>query len=306
MIRSYRWDVDESVYLEELGLTGSAYAAPIGSPQGTGFREHELVVPASVMKVQVALTVENMIARGQLNGGAIRKVPTGPRTPGPTGMSLMRDQVHISVRDLVTAMMTISDNVATDDLISLVGLDAVNRTTFELGMERTRVASDLGQMLEDIAREVGFAGYAELAAHDPDVDGAPTTDEVAHRIGESRAMDPTQGTGTTAYEMVTMLQAIWTDQAGEVDACRNLRAIMARQLTRNRIASGFSAATSVSAKSGALFGIVRNEVGVVKFRDGAAFAVAIFTRSEHGNDSEPAEIDAAIGRVARMLVDELR
>lgn len=37
------------------------------------------------------------------------------RTPGPIGISLMRDEVSTSVRDLVVAMLTVSDNVATDE-----------------------------------------------------------------------------------------------------------------------------------------------------------------------------------------------
>jgi beta-lactamase class A len=37
------------------------------------------------------------------------------RTPGPVGISLMRDDVAMSVRDFVVAMLTISDNVAIDE-----------------------------------------------------------------------------------------------------------------------------------------------------------------------------------------------
>jgi beta-lactamase class A len=53
-------------------------------------------------------------------------------------------------------------------------------------------------------------------------------------------------------------------------------------------------------------GVVRNEMGVVTYPDRAAYAVAVFTRREPGNPTEPAVIDAAIGRTARALVDRLR
>lgn len=81
---------------------------------------------------------------------------------------------------------------------------------------------------------------------------------------------------------------------------------MSRQLTRNRIASGFDNSVKVAAKSGALLGVVRNEVGVVSFPDGSAYAVAVFIRKRPDNATEPATIDAAIGQVARVLVGELR
>lgn len=292
--------------LLELGLSGSAYAAPIDGGLGNGFRENELVSPASVMKIQIGLTIENLMAQGLLDGTERRIVPSGPRSPGPTGMSLMRDEIEISVRDLVVAMLTISDNVATDELIDLAGLDRINLTTRGLGMEHTEITSDLREMLRNLALDVGFEDFAALVAHNLDIDGAPSTEEIAARIETSVALDPTRGSRTTAFETVTLLQAIWTDRAGEANACQSVRETMERQLTRNRIASGFSASTKVAAKSGALMGVVRNEAGVVAFPDGSAFAVAIFTRKERGNASNPSIIDGVIGRVARSLIDEIQ
>jgi beta-lactamase class A len=35
----------------------------------------------------------------------------------------MKDEASMSVRDLVIAMLTVSDNAATDELIAAVGLD---------------------------------------------------------------------------------------------------------------------------------------------------------------------------------------
>jgi beta-lactamase class A len=296
--------------LARLGLDGAAYAAPIdgarGSDGGVGFAAHDLVTPASVMKVQVALAVEHAIATGRLDGARPCTVPAGPRTPGPTGLSLMQDAATLSVRDLVTAMVTISDNVATDVLLELVGLDEVNRITRALGLERTLVTASLRSMLDAIARDAGFGDFEALAAHDPTASGALSDDEVARRVERSAPLDPMRGTRTTAAEAVSLLQAIWTDRAGSAPACRRVRAVMSRQLSTSRIASGFDPSSQVAAKSGALLGVVRNEVGVVTSAGAATVAVAVFTRRPHASAAAPAEIDAAIGRVARRLVDEIR
>jgi len=191
-------------------------------------------------------------------------------------------------------------------LIALAGLDEINRTTRGLGLERTEVTSNLRDMLNDMAVEVGFEDFESFAAHNPDIDGAPSAKEIAERIEASAALDPTRGSRTTAFETVTLLQAIWTDRAGDPISCRKVRETMERQLTRNRIASGFSASTKVAAKSGALMGVVRNEAGVVVLPDGSAFAVAIFTRRGNGNTTEQGIIDGAIGRVARSLIDAIQ
>lgn len=76
---------------------------------------------------------------------------------------------------------------------------------------------------------------------------------------------------------------------------------MGRQLTRHRLAAGFAHPVRVAAKSGGLMGVVRNEVGVIEFPDGAAYVAAIFTRA-----SAPGASDGAIGAAAAAAVASLR
>ena len=291
--------------LAKSGLEVFAYAAPVVGTAGVGVCEHELVTPASVMKIQVALAVESLIDEGVVKATDRRIMLPASRTPGPVGMSLMRDEVVMSVRDLVVAMLTISDNVATDELIDVVGLDYINHFTQELGLEGTWIASNLQGMLEDVAREAGFSQYQDLVDHDPESDGPPTWSEVGRRIESSQALNPTLGSRTTPHETVTLLQALWTDRATTPRACSTVRHHMSNQLARTRIASGFDSSVTVAAKSGALLKVVRNEVGVVSYLDGSAFAVAVFTRQHHDNEFDAAQVDAAIGQVARSLVEEL-
>jgi beta-lactamase class A len=289
---------------EELSVAGTAYAAPISGP-GIGLHAKDLVTPASVGKIQIALAVEDAIATGALDGGQQRTLRPQRRTAGPVGMSLLRDEVRMSVRDLVTLMLTISDNVATDELVALVGLDQINQLTARLGLTRTGITSDLASMLNDMAGDAGFVDYPALAAHDPST-GPPSLAQVRLRLHRSAALDPARGWSTTAADTVRLLQAAWTDTAATPAACARVRQSMAQQLTRHRIASGFGPDVAVAAKSGALMGLVRNEAGVVTFPDRRRYAIAVFTRSTPETTTDPAHIDAAIGRIARTLIDELR
>ena len=291
--------------LAERGLEVFAYAAPVIGEFGVGVREDELVTPASVMKIQVALAVENLIDEGRVRGTDRRIMLAEPRTPGPVGMSLMRDEVVMSIRDLVVAMLTISDNVATDELIDVAGLDYINNFTRALGLEQTWLAANLQQTLDDIAREAGFTDYQSLTAHEPGRDGPPAWGEVSRRIESSVGLDPIFGSRTTPHEMATLLQALWSDRATTPRACAAVRHHMSHQLARARIASGFDTSVTVAAKSGALLKVVRNEVGVVTYLDGSAYAVAVFTRQHHDNALDVVQVDTAIGRVARTLVEEL-
>jgi beta-lactamase class A len=277
---------------EDLNLGGGAYAAPLDGP-GVGFAGDELVTPASVMKIQIALAGARDIAAGRLNGREQRILSSSRRTPGPAGISLLQDEVRMSVRDLLSQMLTISDNVATDELIGLIGLDRVNTLTASLGLTATTIVSDLSTMLDDMAVEAGYADYLALESASP-------SNAVLH---PTAALDPARGSRTTAVETVRLLQSIWTSQD---EAAAVVRAAMSRQLTRHRIASAFGPEVSVAAKSGGLMGLVRNEAGVVTYPNGARYAVAVFTRVTPDHPAGPGQIDAAIGQIARTLIETLR
>ncbi len=290
---------------DELSVTGAAYAAPIHGI-GIGLNENEPMTPASVIKIQIALAAESAIATGSLDGSQQRVLSPKHRTPGPVGISLLRDEVRMSVRDLVPQMLTISDNVATDELITVIGLEPINQLTAELGLTHTRITSDIRAMLDDMAIEAGFADYRALAAHDPDAAGPPSLHVVRQRLYNSAALDPTRGSRSSAADTVRLLQAIWTDAAAAPAACASVRRAMGQQLTRHRLASGFAQDVTVAAKSGGLMGMVRNEAGVVTFPDGLRYAVAVFTRCLPNMTTDPAHIDTGIGRIARAMIDELR
>lgn len=289
------------------GVEATWCATRVDDPERrASHRPDDLVTPASVMKIQIALAASRAIDEGTVDGTARVRLGPDARTPGPVGMSLYHDPVEMSVRDLLVPMMTISDNVATDALIPVVGLETINTLTRGLGLPRTRVTGSLQSMLDGMAREAGFHDYARLSRHDPNADGPPGDTELRALLAGSVALDPSRGSRTTATETARLLSLIWTDAVCPATACATVRALMARQLTHHRIASGFPSTITVAAKSGGLMGIVRNEAAVVVDRDGVAYAVAIFTRQPPDDRTDPASIDAAIGSLAQRLVEELR
>ena len=122
-----------------------------------------------------------------------------------------------------------------------------------------------------------------------------------------RAMtrDPARATRTTARETAMLLRLVWRDEAGPARACAHLRALLAGQVTRHRVAAGFPPEVRVAAKSGSLVGVVRNEGAVVEFPDGGRYAVAVFTHAAEAFRHDSA-INAAIGAAAADAVEALR
>jgi beta-lactamase class A len=224
------------------------------------------------------------------------------RTAGPTGLSTFDDETEASVRDLARSMLAVSDNAATDALLDRVGVAAVNAMTAALGLTGTVLTGAIRDLLASVGRDLGFPGWREFeaAAEDP----AQVAD-LRRRLPTVAALDPARATRTTPRDMTRLLRLIWRDEAGPRAACAPVRSLMATQLTRHRLASGFPEDVRVSAKSGSLFGVVRNEIGVVQYPDGARYAVAVFTRAHRPFEAERA-INAAIGTAAASAVASLR
>jgi beta-lactamase class A len=288
------------------GCRGSLHAVRLSDGAEVGHDADRLHVMASVVKVPIALELYAQAAAGALDPAAPITLLPSRRTDGPVGISRFRDPATVSLRDLAYLMLTISDNAATDTLTDAVGIEAVNDRLRAAGCVQTVVVGDLRSLLDGVATDLGFADYTELLAAQrgalgPESEAAASD---ARRIDRCQALDPSTATRTTAREATRLLAAIWADTAAPVEACATLRSVMAEQVTR-RLGPAVLDGGSIAAKSGALFGRVRNEIGVVSDPDGQDYAVAVLTRA-HAPFIHHNEINAAMATTAEAVLDELR
>jgi beta-lactamase class A len=254
----------------DAGCRGWLCVREIDGPGRQELDADDVVAAASVYKIALALEFARQANDGRLDPRERFRLEPAGATPGPTGFSGFMDAVEASARDLARMLMTVSDNTASDVLAERVGLDNVHATLRSLGLTQTVIPT----LLRD--------AYAEH----------PTT-EPFHTIR------------TTAAETAELLRLIWIDQAGPPEACAEVRRLMGAQLTRHRLAAGFGREISIAAKSGSLFGIIRNEAGVIEYPDGGRYAAAVFTRAPTAWVGDN-EINAAIGSSAAHAVRSLR
>jgi beta-lactamase class A len=250
------------------GCRGWLCALDVDGPGEVALLDDAVVVAASVFKVVVALEFYRQAAEGRLDPGERVRLRPADRAPGSTGFSAFATAAALGLRDTV-------------------------------------VESDLRTIVDSIGRDAGFAGWDDLqAATGPDAPAA-TVLEVRRRLPAARALTPHLTTRTTARDMARLLRLIWRDEAGPADGCAQIRQLMAAQVARNRLAAGFGDSISVAAKSGSLLGIVRNEIGVVEYPDGARYAVAVFTRAHEPYRGEH-QINGVIGATAATAIARLR
>ena len=291
---------------DRAGCSVSLHAVDLQSGAALGVAPDAPVVLASVFKVLVALEFHAQAHEGLLDPA--RRLVIGPDklTVGGAGISEFQDPVEVSLRDLCGLMLTISDNTATDHLVGVVGLDRINARANHCGCAATVIESDLRTLFDGIGTDMGYADYATYAAAQAGAFGEEaqrlSTDPV--RIDACAAYDPRRTNRSTARDMTRLLSAIWTDEAAAPEACASVRAIMARQFA-TRIGRGLPAGASIAAKTGALTGRVRNEIGVITHQDGRAFALAVFTRP-HRPFERTDDIDAAMAAGAAAAIAALR
>jgi len=277
--------------LQEAGAEAAWHVIDLGSNRELGEGSDDPVVTASTYKAAVLLEVARQASSGELSLTDRVKVPSDRRTLGPTGLSVMKDDVDISVRDLAFWMMCVSDNTATDVLQELVSTERVNKTLADLGLGSTFLEGDCNHLLSTLVEDAG--GIENI--------GPSMTPE---QYAACRSLNAPQTNRTTPREAATLLRLIWTDEAGPPEACAEVRRIMGLQVWPHRLSSAFGDGIKVSGKTGTLIGI-RNEIGVVEYPDGGRYAAAVFVTTQDLSWHKP-EADAVIGKVARLAIDDLR
>lgn len=276
-------------------VSGRLHAVDIDTGREIGVGADAPVVLASVYKVPLLVAFFRMAARGALDPAERITLRPDERTEGGTGLSVMLDDVTMSLRDLACLMITVSDNAAADAVYARVGRDGITAALDALGLSGVHVTGDGQDMFDALLADSGMGGLAELWQHL----GEPG---VLDRLG---SLDPSRTSAGTPRELTRLLSMIWRDEAAPASECGLMRRMLGLQVWPHRLSAGFPRDdVRVSGKTGTLL-TVRNEIGVVEYPDGGRYAVAVFTRA-----AEPVAVapraDAVIGATARLAVEALR
>ncbi|MGX2993043.1 serine hydrolase [Streptomyces sp. JNUCC 64] len=276
---------------DEADVTGWMHALDLATGAEVALGADTPVSTASVHKLCLAVTVQRLADAGRLDPDEQVESLPADRTPGPTGLAMLRGPVRMSVRDLLALSLTVSDNAATDLLLERVGLDEVNAAMAALGLRRTVAALTMRELIAAIDEDSG--GDPGRLVSDPAV------------LTRLRVLDPARANRSTPREMTRLLAALWHDEACSPERARELREVLGLQVWPHRLTSGFPYDdVRVYGKTGTL-PTLRHEAGVVEYPDGGRYAVAVFTRSARQRARQPAA-DAAIGTAARLAVQALR
>lgn len=280
-----------------VGADGSFLAHHLGTGEWLGFNTLTVFPLASVVKVPIALAALHLFETGDLDPVAAQNFDPPSAPAGSAGLAIFSGPATIASGDLVYLMLALSDNVAADRLLELIGLERLVHLLDGWHLGEIRVRHHLHDLYRSAAGTTrdDFRLALELAIGGGLADGS-------HRLP---TLDTRFGNVATATVLGRLLERIWTDDIAEPAATARLRELMSRQLATHRLTAELRGdSVTISGKTGTYLNL-RHEIGVAETDTADAVVLVALTRCIVPAFSQPG-VDDAIGAAARDSVDLLR
>jgi beta-lactamase class A len=247
---------------------------------------------ASVFKVPVLVELFRQAGEGLVDLSAMHTLTEEDKSPGSGVLKDMSEGLRISMRDLATLMIIISDNTAADLCLHAAGVDRVNALMQELGLKNTWIAMGCKGLLAHCAGIEEKWPTKEQVDRSFEIlkDGVVHYDTAAFQGSKDNDI-------TSARAMVDLMQVLYEGVRLPRETCRECLEVMKRQQLRERIPGLLPIGTVTMTKSGTLGrNTVINDVGIVEPKNGSPYAIAILTKQEPRDDSReiPARLSKAI------------
>jgi beta-lactamase class A len=192
------------------------------------------------------------------------------RVPGSGVLQDLDPGATLTIKDIATLMITVSDNMATDLIYDLLGRQRVAQAVRALGMEQTSLPLDTWEIL---------AGLHDLDPADPSLTYDTLKARLASRLAPldcRAAREAPDNNVTTPRDMVRLYEAIARGDGLSRPARDAVIDILKRQKFRERLPALLPFGVQVAHKTGSIRG-VRNDAGLVYAGD-LVYAVALFTK----------------------------
>jgi beta-lactamase class A len=236
------------------------------------YNGHERALAASTFKVPVLVELYNQVINGKLDLHKRYEIKEEDMTFGSGVLKELKPGMTLTLKDYAILMMIISDNVATDLVLKIVGMDNVNKTIQDLGLKNTKVTMSCKELLDDA---IGIK---------------PTDDPVAiaEKLGRLE-FDPTakcftdyeDNNVTSPADMVKIFDLIYKKCILNEQACEEMLDIMKKCQTNWRLPRYFPKTVKTAHKTGSIAGVA-NDAGII-FTEKGAYILTVYSNAPEGD-----------------------
>lgn len=257
---------------------------------------------ASVLKIPVLTEAFRQMAAGTFALDDRWELTTDEKNLGSGTLTFFDDGLMPTVRDLLTLMIIISDNTATDMLIHRLGREQIQQTMHDLGLTSIYLPMDIRGIFVSIL---------------PSAD--PTQDQYELDLAREAFDLPSDAAGfstgpdnnvSSPRHMTDLLEMIYQGRIVDRATSDGILAVLLKQQLNDRLPRFLPPGTRVAHKTGTLGGF-RNDAGIIYVDDDNHVAVTVFSKWDANavKDDPVAErerifaVDSAFGHIGRAIYD---
>ena len=233
---------------------------------------------ASVIKIPMLALLLRDVQQGRVDWKAHRKINPVNRVGGTGILCELSPDYEPSIEEMATLMIVLSDNIATNELMDIIGIERVNEFCRELGFPNTTL---MRKMLDYDAIKKGYNNYM------------------------------------CAGEVGRLLVQIAREEFVNPEVSRTVMRIMEHQQYRNKLPSMLPTVPNyapeevkknipensvlVANKTGELMGL-QHDVGIFTLPGGRRYVIAMFT----GDLADDTEGIQTIGKLSRIVYEAMK
>ena len=262
---------------------------------------------ASVFKVPILFSAMKQVEAGKFSLDQRFELEKEHKTKPSGILTYLNDGLNPTFEDLLTLMIIISDNTATDMVLEFIGgPEFVNDTMRELGFDEDdiNITMSVHDLFEDI---MGSSEpllkiderIKELEENGVNLEGEVYQEGSTANVAKPKAINK-------LYELIYRGETL-----GE-ESHEKMLDILLLQTINERIPKFLPPEIPMAHKTGTIAG-VRNDSGIIYISDNCHACVTVLTRSEkeisletfkEKGSEEEANIDKAMGKIGKIVYEE--
>ncbi len=268
-------------YINGFKGTVVLYAKNLTTGRDFGIKPDTRVRTASTIKLPILCALESLVAAGKVKWDEKIVLKPEDKVSGSGVLASLADGTELSVRNLATLMIIVSDNTATNLILDRISADAVNNYLDSIGITTTRSNRKVRGDGNQLKSPEGWSKAGQL--------------EENKRFGLGVS---------TPRDMVKILEMLYQGKIVSPEASKDIIEILKKQQYKTGIGRHQPEDVTVASKSGSLDAL-RSDVGIV-YTKGGPIALAVTVDEMPVTDYSPDNVgEQLIWNVASALTEGL-